>query len=58
MLQKKDVYLVFDRYKPYSTKSVTRLGRAAQTSTVHQLSHKVCKKMLSYHRKTALQGAL
>jgi len=37
-IQKRDVYLVFDRYKPYRTKSVTRLGRAVQASRVHQLS--------------------
>jgi len=58
MLQKRDVYLVFDSYKPYSTKSVTRLGRAAHASRVHQLSDNVCNKMLSYCRETALQSAL
>jgi len=58
MLQKTDLYLVFDRYKPYSTKSVTRLGRAVQTSRVHQLSDEVCNKKLSYRSETALQGAL
>ena len=57
-IQKRDVYLVFDRYKPYRTKSVTKLGRAAQAIRVHQLSNKVCNKMFSYRRETALHGAL
>ena len=33
-----DVYLVFDRYRQYSTKSVTRAGRARDGSRVYQLS--------------------
>ena len=35
-LLKKDV--IFDRYKPYSTKSVTRSGRTTQASRIHQLN--------------------
>ena len=38
MLKTRDVYLVFDRYRPYSTKSVTRSARTTQASRVHQLS--------------------
>ena len=38
LLQKVDVYLVFDRYKPFSTNSVTRSGRTTQASRVHQLN--------------------
>ena len=38
MLKTRDVYLVFDRYRPYNTKSVTRSGRTTQASRVHQLS--------------------
>ena len=34
-----DVYLVFDRYRDYSTKSVTRISRGAQLSRVHQLTN-------------------
>ena len=37
ILKKADVYLVFDRYKPYSTKIVTRSGRTTQASRIHQL---------------------
>ena len=37
-LQSSDVYLVFDRYKEYSTKGVTRVSRGAQISRVHQLT--------------------
>ncbi len=32
-----DVYLVFDRYYEYSTKSVARYARSAEASRVHQL---------------------
>ena len=38
LLQKRDVYLVFDRYKDYSTKSVTRSGRTTQASRIHSLN--------------------
>ena len=37
-LKTNDVYLVFDRYKEYSTKGVTRASRGAQISRVHQLT--------------------
>ena len=37
-LQRYDVYLVFDRYKGYSTKGVTRDSRGTQLSRVHQLT--------------------
>ena len=37
-LQRYDVYLVFDRYKEYSTKGVSRDSRGAQLSRVHQLT--------------------
>ena len=33
-----DIYLVFDRYREFSTKSVTRASRGARTSRVHQLT--------------------
>jgi len=33
-----DVYLVFDRYMSYSTKSVTRSGRQSNVSKVYQLT--------------------
>ena len=33
-----DVYLVFDRYREFSTKSVTRASRGAHISRVHQLT--------------------
>ena len=38
LLQKRDVFLVFDRYKAYSTKSVTRSGRSTQAARVHSLN--------------------
>ena len=37
-LKNYDVYLVFDRYRVYSTKSVTRAYRGAHVSRVHQLT--------------------
>ena len=37
-LHKSDVYLVFDRYRDYSTKSVTREGRAPDASRLYELS--------------------
>ena len=37
-LQSYDVYLVFDRYREYSTKGVTRVSCGAQLSRVHQLT--------------------
>ena len=37
-LQSYNVYLVFDRYRKYSTKGVTRVSRGAQLSRVHQLT--------------------
>ena len=37
-LHESDVYLVFDRYRDYSTKSVTREGRASDASRLYQLS--------------------
>ena len=37
-LHESDVYLVFDRYQDYSTKSVTREGRASDASRLYQLS--------------------
>ena len=36
LLKKADV--IFDRYKPYSTKSVSRSGRTTQASRIHQLN--------------------
>lgn len=36
-LRVEDVYLIFDRYYDYSTKSVTRGSRATGVSTVHHL---------------------
>ena len=33
-----DIYLVFDRYREFSTKSVTRASSGARTSHVHQLT--------------------
>ena len=38
LLQKRDVYLVFDRYKAYNTKSVTRSERSTQATRVHSLN--------------------
>ena len=38
-LQSYDVYLVFDRYRDYSTHCVTRASRGAQLSRAHQLLH-------------------
>ena len=38
MLHKVDVYMVLDRYRPFSTKSVTRSGRTTQACQVHQLN--------------------
>ena len=38
MLKRRDVYLCFDRYRSYSTKRVTRSGRATQASNFHHLS--------------------
>ena len=40
-LHESDVYLVFDRYRDYSTKSVTREGRASDASRLYQLSEKM-----------------
>ena len=37
-LHESDVYLVFDRYRDYSTKSVTREGRVSDASRFYQLS--------------------
>ena len=37
-LREADVYLVFDRYHDYSTKSVTRYDRACEASKVYQLN--------------------
>ena len=37
-LKQCDVYLVFDRYMSYSTKSVTRSGRQSNVSKVYQLT--------------------
>ena len=37
-LQSCDVYLVFDRYREYSTKCNTRVSRRAQCCRVHQLT--------------------
>ena len=37
-LHESDVYLVFDRYRDYSTKSVTRQTRASDASRFYQLS--------------------
>ena len=37
-LREADVYLVFDRYHDYSTKSVTRYDRACEASRVYQLN--------------------
>ena len=37
-LHESDVYLVFDRYRDYSTKSVTREARASDASRLYQLS--------------------
>lgn len=37
-LEKGDVYLVFDRYYEYSTKSVARSARKTEASRVHQLN--------------------
>ena len=37
-LRESDVYLVFHRYRDYSTKSVTRQGRASDASRLYQLS--------------------
>ena len=37
-LQSYDVKLVFDRYRDYSAKGVTRVSRGAQLSRVHQLT--------------------
>ena len=37
-LQSYDVYLVFDRYREYSTKGVTRVSCGARLSRVHQLT--------------------
>ena len=37
-LHESDVYLVFDRYRDYSTKSVTRERRASDASRLYQLS--------------------
>ena len=36
--QSSDVYLVFDRYKEYSTKGVFRVSHGAQISRMHQLT--------------------
>ena len=33
-----DIYLVFDRYREFSTKNVTQASRGARTSHVHQLT--------------------
>ena len=33
-----DVYLIFDRYREYSTKNVTRSGRESEASRVYQLT--------------------
>ena len=33
-----DVYLVFDRYWEYSTKSTTRSGRSTEASSAHKLN--------------------
>ena len=33
-----DVYLVFDRYREYNTKSTTRSGRTTEASRVHKLN--------------------
>ena len=38
LLQKGDVYLIFDRYEDYSTKGVTRGARVADASRIHQLN--------------------
>lgn len=40
-LQDSDVYLVFDRYKEYSTKSVTRQVRECEASRPYQLTESV-----------------
>ena len=37
-LQSYSVYLIFDRYREYSTKGVTRVSCGAQLSRVHQLT--------------------
>lgn len=37
-LHESDVYLVFDRYRDYSTKTVTREARASDVSRLYQLS--------------------
>ena len=37
-LQSYNVYLVFDRYREYSTKSVTKVSRGAQLGRAHQLT--------------------
>ena len=37
-LEKEDVYLVFDHYYEYNTKSVTRSVRKAEACRVHQLN--------------------
>ena len=37
-LEVSDVYLVFDRYREYSTKSPTRSGRTTEASRVHKLN--------------------
>ena len=37
-LHESDVYLVFNRYQDYNTKSVTREGRASDASRLYQLS--------------------
>ena len=38
-LKQGEVYLVFDRYRQYSTKGVTRSGRQSNASKVYQLTH-------------------
>ena len=43
LLQSYDVYLVFDRYREYSAKGVTRVSHGAQLSCVHQLTTVVLK---------------
>ena len=37
-LEVSDIYLVFDRYREYSTKSTTRSGRVTEASRVHKLN--------------------
>ena len=47
-LEVSDVYLVFDRYREYSTKSTTRSGRATEASiSLILIHHCIHKKLLS-----------